>query len=114
MLSQLTKSLIPLAALVTLGSTAPHQKNPGQSCSNAPSQQKQNAVTVGKAVYFLTNGAENSVVAIPIGKDGSLSKGSVTKTGGAGSAAVDGTTKKPALPDALVGQSSLTVVGNVS
>jgi hypothetical protein len=106
----LTKSLIPFVALAALGSTAPHQKKPGQSCSNA----QQSAVTVGKAVYFITNGAENSVVALPIGKDGSLSKGSVTKTGGAGSAAVDGATKEPALPDALVGQSSLTVVGTVS
>lgn len=114
MLSQLTKSVILSAALLSLGSAAPHQKKASQSCSNAPAQQQQNAVTVGKAVYFLTNGAENSVVALPIGKDGSLSKGSVTKTGGAGSAAIDGATKEPALPDALVGQSSLTVVGNVS
>jgi hypothetical protein len=106
----LTKSLVSFAAFAALGSAAPRQKNPGQSCSNA----QQNAVTVGKAVYLITNGAENSVVALPISKDGSLSKGSVTKTGGAGSAAVDGAMKKPALPDALVGQSSLTVVGNVS
>jgi hypothetical protein len=69
---------------------------------------------VGKAVYFITNGAENSVVALPIGQDGMLSRGTVTKTGGAGSVAIDRATKQPAMTDALIGQSSLTVVGNVS
>lgn len=77
-----------------------------------PQQLKQAAV--GKAVYFITNGAENSVVALPIGQDGMLSKGTVTKTGGAGSGAIDGATKQPALTDTLIGQSSLTVGGNVS
>lgn len=77
-------------------------------------QQQQNAVAVGKAVYFLTNGATNAVVALPIGKDGTLSNGTVTKTGGAGSIAINGRTGQPGLPDALVGQSSVTVVGNVS
>jgi hypothetical protein len=97
------KLFLPLAAFACLGLAAPHSK---------PKQQKQMATA--KAVYFITNGAENAVVALPIGKDGKLSKGTVTKTGGAGSASIDGTTKKPALADTLIGQSSLTVVGNVS
>jgi hypothetical protein len=101
----LSNALLPLAALglACLGTAAPHRK---------PQQQKQ--ATVGKAVYFITNGAENSVVALPIGRDGMLSKGTVTKTGGAGSVAIDGATKQPAMTDALLAQSSLTVVGNVS
>jgi hypothetical protein len=101
----LSNALLPLAALglVCLGTAAPHRN---------PQQQKQ--ATVGKAVYFITNGAENSVVALPIGRDGMLSKGTVTKTGGAGSVAIDGATKQPAMTDALLAQSSLTVVGNVS
>jgi len=65
-------------------------------------------------VYFMTNDAENAIVALPIGKDGMLSKGMVTKTGGAGSISIDGATMQPALTDALIGQSSLTVAGNVS
>lgn len=68
---------------------------------------------MGKAVYFITNEAENAVVALPIAADGKLSAGTVTKTGGAGSIALDGATGEPALPDALVGQSALTVAGNV-
>ena len=38
---------------------------------------------VGRAIYMLTNDAENAVVALPIGADGMLSKGKVMKTRGA-------------------------------
>ncbi len=78
--------------------------------------QQSNTTTAftGKAIYFLTNDADNAVVALPIGTDGTLSTGTVTKTGGAGSNAIDGDTKQKAMPDALVGQSALTVVGQVS
>jgi hypothetical protein len=100
------KSLLSFTALASTGAAAPHRKN-------SPGQQ-QNAAKTGKAVYFITNGAENAVVALPIGKDGMLSKGTTTKTGGAGSIAINGATNEPGVPDALVGQSSLTVVGNVS
>jgi hypothetical protein len=67
----------------------------------------------GKAVYFITNDATNAVVALPIGPDGKLSAGTVTQTGGAGSASLksDG---QPAAPDALVSQSALTIAGDVS
>ncbi|KAF2825153.1 hypothetical protein CC86DRAFT_418901 [Ophiobolus disseminans] len=79
-----------------------------------PSQQNQDAVKVGKAIYFLTNEKENAVVALPIDKNGMLSNGTVTTTGGAGSIAINGANGQPGVPDALVGQSALTVVGNVS
>jgi hypothetical protein len=100
-----SKSILSLAALSYLATAAPH------ACQQ---QQQQKEVTVGKAVYFMTNDAENAIVALPIGKDGTLSKGMVTKTGGAGSVSIDGASMQPALTDALIGQSSLTVVGNVS
>jgi len=74
-------------------------------------QQSAGKPAVGKAIYMLTNDAENAVVALPIGADGMLSQGKVMKTGGAGSVAVDAD-GEPATPDALVGQSALTVVGN--
>jgi len=74
-------------------------------------QQSAGKPAVGKAIYMLSNDAENAVVALPIGADGMLSQGKVVKTGGAGSVAVDAD-GKPATPDALVGQSALTVVGN--
>ncbi|TVY77199.1 hypothetical protein Focb16_v007389 [Fusarium oxysporum f. sp. cubense] len=66
---------------------------------------------MGKAIYVLTNEETNGVLAIPIGKDGTLSKGKVTMTGGAGSVAVDAD-GKPATPDALISQSALTIAGN--
>lgn len=67
---------------------------------------------VGKAIYFMTNEDTNAVVALSIGKDGKLSKGSVTETGGEGSVAVDAA-GEPATPDALVGQSAITISGKV-
>ncbi|KAI1370560.1 hypothetical protein F4677DRAFT_350502 [Hypoxylon crocopeplum] len=66
----------------------------------------------GKAVYLLTNDAVNSVVALPIKDDGTLTAGTVTPSGGKGSNSIDGATMKPAGPDALVSQSALTIAGN--
>jgi hypothetical protein len=82
--------------------------------NGAPYCQPEQPATVGKAIYFLTNGATNGVVSLPIGNDGMLSKGTITKTGGAGSVSIESATKKPALTDALNSQSSLTIVGKVS
>lgn len=93
------------SAVTSFVDAAPHKPRPG-SCTGPAS--------VGKAVYFITNEAENSVVALPIGRDGKLSKGTTTKTGGAGSINTNGATGQPGVPDALVSQSALTVVGNVS
>ena len=105
----ISPTFVVLAALATLGATMPRQEDASirrsPSCSPVP---------VGKAVYILTNGAENAVVALPIRHDGTLSTGTVTSTAGAGGIAINGMTKKPGVPDALLSQSSLTVVGNVS
>ncbi|PNH62675.1 hypothetical protein VD0001_g9378 [Verticillium dahliae] len=65
-----------------------------------------------KAVYLLSNEVKNSVIALPIGVDGLLKVGQQTATGGAGSNSVDGSTRQPAAPDALVSQSALTVAGH--
>ncbi|KAH8595468.1 hypothetical protein B0O99DRAFT_622974 [Bisporella sp. PMI_857] len=62
------------------------------------------------AVYLISNAQANSVVSLAIGADGTLSKGSSTSTGGAGSNAVDAA-NLPETPDALASQSSLTVAG---
>ncbi|KAH6620271.1 hypothetical protein C7974DRAFT_399339 [Boeremia exigua] len=66
----------------------------------------------GRAVYFMTNDAENAVVALPIGRDGLLSRGTVTKTDGAGSNFINSATGLRAAPDALSAQSSLVVAGD--
>ncbi|OJD35305.1 3-carboxymuconate cyclase protein [Diplodia corticola] len=68
--------------------------------------------TTGRAIYFLTNDAENAVVAVPIAADGTLMGGTVTLTGGAGSNAINGMTNATAAPDALLSQSSLAIAGN--
>jgi hypothetical protein len=137
--SLLVKFLFASTALASLGAALPHQKSDAQeqqqqACQGVPAPQKpgqmkgemkggmkgqmggamQGAVTAGKAVYFITNEEQNAVVALPIGKDGKLSKGSITMTGGVGSISIDGANGMPAASDALIGQSSLTVVGNVS
>jgi hypothetical protein len=105
----LSQALLSLTVFASLGASAPSQPIHGR---NQPAQQCQSGVKVGKAVYFITNEAENAVVALPIAADGTLSAGTVTKTGGAGSIAL-GVMGEPALPDALVAQSALTVAGNV-
>ncbi|KAJ4256922.1 hypothetical protein NW762_009018 [Fusarium torreyae] len=64
-----------------------------------------------KAVYFLTNDVENGVVALPVQHDGTLAKGTVTLTGGAGGVHVDAKGQL-VTPDALVSQSSITVLGH--
>ncbi|KAM0231827.1 hypothetical protein ACHAP5_010927 [Fusarium lateritium] len=70
----------------------------------------ESADAMGKAIYLMTNEEANGVLALPIGKDGTLSQGKITMTGGAGSVAVDAD-GNPATPDALVSQSSLTIAG---
>lgn len=69
---------------------------------------------VGKAVYLQSNEHENSVISITIGHDGKLYGGMTTSTGGMGGAGIDGTTNKPAGPDALSSQGSVVVKDNVS
>jgi hypothetical protein len=66
-----------------------------------------------KAVYFITNAANNSVVALSVAADGTLSDGSITATGGAGMSGVD-STGAPAAPDSLFSQGAVKVAGNVS
>ncbi|OIW33070.1 hypothetical protein CONLIGDRAFT_695437 [Coniochaeta ligniaria NRRL 30616] len=62
----------------------------------------------GKAIYIITNDAKNAVVAVRIGRDGQLSRGTTTETGGAGGSGVDSATNQTAAPDSLFSQSSLT------
>ncbi|KFZ00315.1 hypothetical protein V500_01098 [Pseudogymnoascus sp. VKM F-4518 (FW-2643)] len=60
---------------------------------------QQNAVAVGKAIYFLTNDQANGVVAIPIGADSTLSQGTVTGTGGCDFVGLN-SDSQPTTPDA--------------
>ncbi|KAL2414167.1 hypothetical protein ABEF95_004076 [Exophiala dermatitidis] len=94
-------ALAALAASLTLAAPSPHRGQAGSGRSRFPT-----------AVYLLTNEANNAVVALPVAADGTLSLGNVTGTGGAGANSIDGTTNQPAAPDALIGQSALTIAGN--
>jgi hypothetical protein len=104
--TMLFPSTLVLSGLLTfaLAIPAPHRKQPANSHS-------QNVRP--RAIFMMTNDAANAIAALPIGRNGLLSGGSVTSTGGAGSNTIDGTTNAAAAPDALVAQSSLTIAGNV-
>ncbi|KAH7386163.1 hypothetical protein BKA64DRAFT_645742 [Cadophora sp. MPI-SDFR-AT-0126] len=69
------------------------------------------ASTNAKVVYFISNAAQNSIVALKVAANGTLSDGSVTSTGGAGMSGVDGT-GAAAAPDSLFSQGAVKVVGN--
>ncbi|MCJ1466089.1 hypothetical protein MMC07_004708 [Pseudocyphellaria aurata] len=66
-----------------------------------------------KAVYFLTNEAKNSVVALKVHADGSLSDGSITLTGGSGASGISSMNNATAGPDSLFSQSALKAEGNM-
>jgi hypothetical protein len=68
--------------------------------------------TMAKAIYFITNDAQNSIVALKVAGDGTLSDGSVTSTGGAGMTGVDAN-GSPAVPDGLFSQGAVKVAGKV-
>jgi len=65
-----------------------------------------------KAIYFISNTANNSVVALKVAADGTLSDGTMTPTGGKGMSGVN-TDGKPANIDGLFSQGSVKVAGNV-
>ncbi|KAF2107066.1 hypothetical protein BDV96DRAFT_637826 [Lophiotrema nucula] len=89
---------------------APIANAPGSTVIQRRHQKAQQGVSNGKAVYVITNEDQNAVAAIAIKADGTLGDACVAQTGGSGSVAVDAK-GQPAVPDALVGQSSLTVAG---
>ncbi|KAJ5118278.1 hypothetical protein N7448_009992 [Penicillium atrosanguineum] len=84
-----------------------HAEGPN-ACSKSPYE----ASRVGKAVYFQLNEQHNAVVSIPIGTDGTLHGGVITRTDGMGSDGIDGATMMPAGPDALSSQGSVVVNDN--
>ena len=66
-------------------------------------------------VYFMTNAAENAIVALRVAPDGTIeSVGSITPTGGIGGNLVSPVDLTPDGPDALGSQGSVQVEGNVS
>ena len=72
------------------------------------------AAKTGKAIYFMTNKDDNSIVALPISKDGKLADGSITATGGKGGIEVDPKTGLPTLPDGIASEGAVRVASSVS
>ncbi|KAG9228045.1 hypothetical protein BJ875DRAFT_272675 [Amylocarpus encephaloides] len=64
-----------------------------------------------KAVYFISNAAKNSIVALKVASNGLLSDGSITATGGLGAVGVDAM-GKPVAVDPLFSQGAIKVEGN--
>ena len=65
-----------------------------------------------RALYYITNDAQNAVVSLNVADDGSLSEGSMILTGGAGSHALNATGQVSG-GDALYSEGSIKVVGQV-
>jgi hypothetical protein len=100
------------------GARCSGRANQSTSCSSTGAANTTNTTAAGtteaKAIYFMTNQANNSIIAIPVGSDGTLSGGTLIGTGGAGSNLIDTATNGPAAPDALASQGSVKVAGNAS
>lgn len=65
-----------------------------------------------RAVYFQTNEVDNAIVGLKVDKNGTLSKGFVTSTGGMGASSINSANNLTASPDGLSSQGSVTVVGS--
>ncbi|KAI1172537.1 hypothetical protein F4777DRAFT_561360 [Nemania sp. FL0916] len=65
----------------------------------------------GKALYFISNDSPNTIVALPLSEDGTLSAGTTTPSGGDGAVSFKGQVGVSAKPDGLVSQSSVAIAG---
>lgn len=105
---------ILVAASAVIAVPFPLVSRAANSSCTASTSAKVPAHPNAKAIYLLTNDAAgNSVVAMKVAADGTLSDGSITSTGGKGASGIDGKTKGPAAPDSLFSQSALKVEGNM-
>ncbi|CAG9948892.1 unnamed protein product [Clonostachys rosea f. rosea IK726] len=63
------------------------------------------------SIYLTTNEQQNSVVALPIGRNGLLGNGTSIPTGGRGASGLLASNNQPSAPDSLFSQAALTVSG---
>ncbi|KAK2810249.1 hypothetical protein FQN50_003219 [Emmonsiellopsis sp. PD_5] len=91
--------LLPFLSVLT-GALADYPV-PGDGC---PAPHKETA----KAVYFTSNNKRNSVIALKVNEDGTLTEGSATLTEGQGGQAINAN-GEPNGPDALTSQHALAV-----
>lgn len=106
-MSKLSAILVALAASALLTSANPIAKGNTWLQWKLPEK--------AKCLYLATNLKPNSIRALPVNGDGSLSvQGSTTMTGGDGSNEVDPPKLTPHAPDALGSQGSVQLVDDVS
>jgi hypothetical protein len=65
-----------------------------------------------KAIYFMSNQDENSIIMLPVQADGTLGEGSTIATGGKGGSLIDAMTNEPAQTDVLASQGAVRVLGD--
>ncbi|TVY43811.1 hypothetical protein LSUB1_G002161 [Lachnellula subtilissima] len=87
------------------------KRNAGCKPGKGPWGRQPGPMPGAKAIYFISNAANNSVVALKVAADGTLSDGSITATGGVGMSGLD-STGNPAGADGLFSQGSLKIAGN--
>lgn len=81
--------------------------------STTPSNSTTSAGPHPRALYLLTNSAPiNTIVALRVAPDGTLSLGSTTPTGGRGASGLDSATNQTAETDVLFSQSALKASGD--
>ena len=78
-----------------------------------PTNRERTITESGRAIYMLTNGQENAVVALRIADNGLLYGGTSIATGGEGSPLINATSNLPVATDAFASQSSVAIAGDV-
>ena len=99
--------IIATIACVSLATARPHS-----ACAAGVSANSSSATP--KAIYFISNTADNSIIALKVAQNGILSDGSITATGGAGLSGISAADGKAAAPDSLFSQGVVKIAGNVS
>ena len=83
---------------------------PSNSTTNSTTPS--NTTTNPPAIYLLSNSPQNSIVALRVASDGTLTPGSTTPTNGRGASALESATNLTAETDVLFSQSALHAAGN--
>ncbi|KAI4092004.1 MAG: hypothetical protein L6R37_007642 [Teloschistes peruensis] len=80
---------------------------------HSPHRQSHASDATARALYLMTNDpAGNSIIALKVNQDGTLTDGSLTPTGGKGQSCIDQRVNRTSYPDGLFSQSAVDVKSN--
>lgn len=99
-----------VAEMAAAAATAAAASSPTTDAKSAASPVSPGANA--RAIYFMTNQDENSIIMLPVQEDGTLTTGSIIATGGKGASLIDPMTGEPVQTDTLASQGSVRVIGN--